>query len=294
MFLPGLEGDCRIQVDVGKKRASARFIRSFEDQTRSDMRFARILSVAVTGCVFASFALHHAASQTQASMPTKRDAAPVLVVGFMGGFVHSNDLRHSELQIARQIQSQYGDRVRVQIFENRHRADAHKWIEQQLREEDGVHSFHEERPRPRIVLFGHSWGASAVVYLARELQHDGIPVDLTIQVDSIRKNRKDDSIIPANVFQAINFYQTGGLLRGRTTITAADPSRTRILGNVRLTYEKLPRECRAYPWHDRLVFKGHTAIECDPRVWSQVEHLISMQLPADATQPGIETAFVSH
>jgi hypothetical protein len=51
-----------------------------------------------------------------------------------------------------------------------------------------------ERQEPRIILFGHSWGASAVVYLARELEQDGIPITLTIQIDSVRKHGQDDSI----------------------------------------------------------------------------------------------------
>jgi hypothetical protein len=259
----------------------------------SDMRFAQVLPVTVVGCALVSFALSRAASQTQALTSSKHDAAPLLVVGFMGGFVHGDDVRHSEVQVARQLEVNYGDRVRVQMFENRQRAAARKWI-LQLTEGDSVGSLGQEWRTPRIVLFGHSWGASAAIYLARELKHDGIPVALTIQVDSIRKSRKDDSVIPANVSQAINFYQTRGILRGRTTITAEDPSRTRILGNVHVTYEKLPSECRSYPWYDRLLFKGHTAIECDPRVWSQVEHLISMQLPDVGTQPSVETALVSH
>lgn len=160
------------------------------------MQFTHILPVAVAGCVLASFAPHHAASQTQTSTLARRGAAPVLVVGFMGGFVHSNDIRHSEPQIARRIQTEYGDRVRVRIFENRQRGEARKWLEQELREEGGVRSFPGEGSISRIVLFGHSWGASVAVYLARELQHEGIPGDLTIQVDSIRKDREDDSIIP--------------------------------------------------------------------------------------------------
>ena len=93
---------------------------------------------------------------------------------------------------------------------------------------------------------------------------------MTIQVDSISKNQEEDFIIPANVVQAINFYQTEGLLHGRSAIRAADPSRTRI-GKFRLQYKKEPSECRAYPWYNRLLFKGHTWIRCDPRVWSEVQ-----------------------
>jgi hypothetical protein len=221
---------------------------------------------------------------------TANDASPALVVGFVGGFVHNDDLRHSEVQITRQIQTIYGDRVRVLIYENRRSDEARRMILIWWKQEAGDAAISAEKsaghePRSaRIILFGHSWGASAVVALARSLQRDGIPVSLTIQVDSIAKNGNGDSLIPANVVEAVNFYQTGGILHGRTRIKAADPSRTKILGNFRFAYEKEPAECRAYPWYDRMLFKGHTAIECDPHVWSQVEELIRTLLPA-VTQP---------
>ncbi len=238
--------------------------------------FFTIIQVLVCTTVFLS--PHRAVAQMQDVALRETDASPALVIGFVGGFVHSDDLRHEEVQIAQQIQSTYGKGVHVLIFENRRRAQAHKLILDRLNAEDGKLT-DEEKRSARLILFGHSWGASAVVSLARELQQDGIPVSLTIQVDSVTKNGEDDSVIPANVAEAVNFYQTGGILHGRTEITAADPSRTRILGNFRFTYKKEPAKCRAYPWYDRLLFKGHTAIECDPRVWSQVEALIRMRLP---------------
>lgn len=124
-----------------------------------------------------------------------------------------------------------------------------------------------------------------MVSLARELQKDGIPVSLTIQFDSARKNGQDDSFIQANVSEAINFYQPDGIVHGRSRIIAADPTRTRILGNLRFKDEKEPAECRAYPWHDRVFFRGHTAEECDPRVWSEIETLIRNRLPSPSTPP---------
>lgn len=35
-----------------------------------------------------------------------------------------------------------------------------------------------------------------------------------------------------------------------------------------------PAECSVYPWYDRLFFKGHTSIECDPRDWFNIQRLI--------------------
>jgi len=216
------------------------------------------------------------------------------VVGFVGGFVHVNDLRHSEVQLALQLQTTYSNRVQVRIFENRQKVKTHRWILEQLGEIQVTKPESDRNSRTCIILFGHSWGASAVIYLAQELERDRVPVALTIQVDSIAKNGKDDSVVPTNVTAAINFYQTHGILHGRTTITAAD-GRTRILGNLRYNYKKVPPECRAYPWYDRLFFTGHTAIECDPRVWSQVDALIRTRV-LEIAQPeeSVVAAQVSH
>jgi hypothetical protein len=222
-----------------------------------------------------------ATAQTRLT-PSLENNATSIVIGFVGGFVHSDDIRHSEVQIIDRLRNAYPDGVHAGIFENRQRERAYDSILNSLdRDNDGTLSDQEKRAA-RIILFGHSWGASAVVTLARELRTDGIPVLLTIQVDSIAKNGQNDSVIPPNVAEAINFYQTTGILHGRARITAADPSRTKILGDFQFNYATEPAECRDYPWYDRYFFKGHTSIECDPRVWSQVESLIRSQLPSTA------------
>jgi hypothetical protein len=131
-------------------------------------------------------------------------------------------------------------------------------------------------------LFGHSWGASAGISLARKLEKEGIPVLLTIQVDSVSKIGQDDAVIPANVGQAINFYQPNGIVHGQSQIRAADPDRTEILGNFRYDYKTNPVHCEGYPWFGRVVVKTHTEIECDPKVWNQVEALIYSKLSPEA------------
>src|SRR5258708_11447732 len=118
--------------------------------------------------------------------------------------------------MAQYTQATDGSGVQVQKFENRRTESAHKLILDWLNREGNGELTDETKQRARVILFGHSWGASAVVSLARELQQDGIPVVLTIQVDSVTKNAEDDSLIPANVAEAVNFYQTGGILHGRS------------------------------------------------------------------------------
>ncbi|HZE27169.1 MAG TPA: hypothetical protein VE083_07270 [Terriglobales bacterium] len=216
---------------------------------------------------------------------TSPAAAPIFVFAFVGGFVHPDDSRHTEVRLIQRLREERPNEIEGRVFRNRHHRDAYKLIRRRLdANHDGTLSI-EEKQSARILLFGHSWGASALVSLARRLERDGIPVLLTVQVDSVAKPGQNDSIIPANVRQAVNFYQPSGLVHGRAKITAADPNRTKILGNFQLTYKKDTVDCSGYPWYDLLFTRTHTEIECDPKVWSQIESLIRDQLPATTTVP---------
>ncbi len=87
----------------------------------------------------------------------------------------------------RQIQNFPKDTY-VRVFENRRRKRAYDTVLRLLdTNHDGVLSA-EEKARARIILFGHSWGASAAVLLARDLRRLGVPVLLTVQVDSVAKS----------------------------------------------------------------------------------------------------------
>ena len=250
--------------------------------------FAAVLSSFLTSVLLLAGTAHSA--DKPASIPTLDRPTPAIVIGFVGGFVHSNDTRHSEVQLAQKLRAHYTDRAHIEMFENRQWQQARqailKWLDADA---DGNLSDAEKRGA-RIILYGHSWGASAVIALARELQQENIPVLLTVQVDSIAKRGQDDGVVPANVAQAVNFYQTQGLLHGRTQIIAADPARTEILGDFRFDYKNQPAACHDYPWLNRHLFKGHTAIECDPRVWSQVEALINTHFSSANQQVPTETA----
>lgn len=101
---------------------------------------------------------------------------------------------------------------------------------------------------------------------------------LTIQVDSVAKLGEDDRLIPANVAQAVNFYQLNGILHGRREILAADPAHTRILGNFQSDYKTKSINCDGYPWYARVFMKPHIEIESDPGVWKRVESLIRAEL----------------
>ncbi len=208
-----------------------------------------------------------------------------IVIGFMGGNVAADDATRNELVVSNHLHAAYPNGVYSAVFANRDLENAHQKILQLL----GATSTHQlsaaERRSAQIILYGHSWGASTVVALASALQKDGIPVLLTIQVDSVEKKGQDDALIPDNVARAINFYQPDGMLHGRQQIRAANPQSTQILGNIRYAYKVAPTGCQSYPWYERAFIKNHIAIECDPVLWSRIENLIreSLGSPSETT-----------
>jgi hypothetical protein len=242
--------------------------------------------------LWTAFAVGPSAFGRVDASPAPPVRSPFIVIGFVGGYVHHDNIIHAEVQLAAHLDEEYPSGVHVEAFENHRGKQARQRILQLLdTNHDGSLSA-SEKQQARIILYGHSWGGSESVHLAQRLAEDGIPVLLTIQVDSVAKRGENDSVIPANVAQAANFYQSRGFIHGRDLIRAADPSRTRIIGNFRFDYKTHPIRCPKYPWWDRYLARPHTEIECDPVVWDRVESLIRANLPVmsggsvAATLPG--------
>lgn len=211
-----------------------------------------------------------------------------IVIGFVGGFVGHDNPHHGPVQLAKRIRPDVDKDTYVRVFENRRRKRAYDAIVKLLdTDHNGILSA-EEKARARIVLFGQSWGASAAVLLARDLRRQGVPVLLTVQVDSVAKLWQKDSIIPDNVAEAVNFYQPHGLIHGRARITAANPEKTEILGNYRTDYRKTPVACPEASWFDRVFTPGHMESECDPRLWSHIEEMVRQRI--SPPQPSQSTA----
>jgi hypothetical protein len=203
---------------------------------------------------------------------------PLIVVGFAGGYVRRNSSVHGEVGLAEHLRKAYGSTIHAEVFENHHGKEAYREILRLVGASNGGVSngamTESTKRAARIVLYGHSWGASEAVAMARQLERDGVPVLLVVQVDGVPKLGEDDGVIPANVAQAVNFYQSDGFLHGRSKIRAADPAATTILGNFRVTYKDSGIACPGYPWYTRAFTKPHIEIENDPRVWKKVEALI--------------------
>ena len=205
-------------------------------------------------------------------------AERTIIIGFVGGFVRSHDMKHPEVQFATHLRDAYPSAVYADVFSNHDGKHAVRRVLQLLSEDGHGVPTSLEKEKARIIVYGHSWGASQAVRLARDLDRLDIPVSLTILIDSVHKPGHDDAVIPPNVRNFVNFYQTRGLIHGRSHIRAADPKRTNMIGNFRMAYDDRHIDCDNYPWIARHLNKPHHEIENDPLVWEQIASLIDSEL----------------
>jgi pimeloyl-ACP methyl ester carboxylesterase len=83
---------------------------------------------------------------------------------------------------------------------------------------------------PRVILVGHSTGGWAMFSVARDLRDKDIPVELTVQVDSVGIT---DSTVPSNVKSCAIFHAWDALVFMTTKkIKMEDPAHTKLLANV--------------------------------------------------------------
>lgn len=128
-----------------------------------------------------------------------------------------------------------------------------------------------------IVLYGNSLGGSATVRFAARLHQLGYPVRMAMLIDSVGP---EDETIPPNVTEAINIFQRDSWpVVGEPEIRAADPAKTRILGNHRFAYKGKSIDVETEPWVRKTFTRGHLMLEYDPEVWRLVETNILSALP---------------
>ena len=238
-----------------------------------------LLAGMISGIVpFESRAQHMLAPASPVAEPL-RSTPSTIVIGFMGGMVKRDAPNRSEVRLAAKLRDDYSNLAYVDTYQNARWKEARTKILALLDTDHDGKLSEEEKQKARIILYGHSWGASTAVTLARELSALGIPVLLTVQVDSVQKMGQKDDVIPTNVAEAMNFFQPDGMLHGRKLIRAENPGKTKILGNYELSYKHTSLSCEGYPWQQKLFAREHMYIECDPQVWTQIESLIRSKLP---------------
>ena len=217
-------------------------------------RSAVVFSLSCTLGACGGIALHDIVTP----QPIPEDAC--LVVGFLGGRDHWDDADKGVRKLALSLRKPE-QRVFAETFENQRREVAE--------------SFVVAASPARLVIYGQSFGGAAVPKFARTLEAHGVPILLTIQIDSVGRG---DAAVPRNVAYAVNLYQSDGwFIQGEHPIRAVDPDTTTILGNWRFRYNEAPGSeisLEGVPFWKRLFRIPHARMDRDAAVWSMVERLI--------------------
>jgi pimeloyl-ACP methyl ester carboxylesterase len=204
-----------------------------------------------------------------------------VIVGFLGG----RDAWNDKTKGVRQVGLSLTDPARnwyAETFENRRRNVAEKFVVEALDGNGDGHLDTDESSRATLVVFGQSFGGAATTKFAWRLNELGLPVFLTLQIDSVGRG---DGKIPPNVRYAANLYQVDGwIISGENPIRATAPSRTRIIGNWRFDYSQPPGSdisLEDLPWYKIAFRAAHAKMDRDPRVWALVDDLIRAACRSD-------------
>lgn len=204
--------------------------------------------------------------------PTPLPSGSVVIVGFLGGIERWTDENRPVVQLAERLRGLALPGVYVEVAEHAHRGEVLKLVEDASGRDSKGHCSKAGCRDIRILLYGHSMGGAAVVKLSRELKQRGLPVALTVQVDSVGAS---DAVIPSNVARAANLYQHDSwMLHGRAAIRAEDPEKTVILANLRFSYDGKWIDLSEATIPERVAHTRHTQMEYDPEVWNRVEDYI--------------------
>jgi len=231
-----------------------------------------LMLMAVLPAAGAGKRLQRADIQTPAPLPPDS----LLIVGFLGGWEDWDHPQRSVRQLALRLRESLPANVYIETADNHSRTTVRKFIREALDTNGDGRLGREEAGRAQIICYGQSFGGAACVYLARELERWGVPMRMTVQVDSV--GRRDERI-PANVRRAVNLYQRDpGPIRGQAEIRAADPKRTSILGNFRHTYLFRNIDLSNYPRAARRFGISHWKMDNDPLVWAEVEGFLRAEV----------------
>jgi len=249
---------------------------------------ACLVATFLAGCAYGQ-SIYHANSPALTEKRLQQIAEPpatgqpdVLILGFMGGRDSWDDARPGVGRLAKKLREMGLPGVQVATVENTKRQTALELVRRAFdRNRDGKLDS-QERESVRLIVYGQSFGGAAVAKFARQLKMLGIPVILTVQVDSVGHN---DAVVPSNVAAAANFFQRNGyFIHGRAPIRAEDPAKTEIIGNFQFSYSDGTISLSGVPWYKKAFRVAHTRMDRDPAVWTKVEELILSVLPREHAQ----------
>ncbi len=239
--------------------------------------------IAVLGCALFSLSIANAV-QAQSAFPTaaaientalanspaevQRDAnCRIVYLGFVGALEPAQNKSSGVVQIGKTLRGIGFPDVCAKTFSPYVWGDGLEWLLKRFPSHSGVLNAEELRSAPKVVLVGHSMGGWAMMSVARKLNDRGIPVELTIQVDSVGIT---DYTLPRNVRYAAIFH-AHDVLTPLTTkrLRVEDPDHTTVVANV------------------TVKGAGHESITRDPRIRELVMKTIEELRASFAIAPAI-------
>jgi hypothetical protein len=170
----------------------------------------------------------------------------ILYLGIVGGLETANNPRSGVVQIRDVLRGKEYPDVCAKSFSPYVWLSGLNWVLEYFPPHPGRFTDDELERAPEIVIVGHSLGGWAAVSIARNLDLRNIPVELTVQIDSVGFT---DHTVPKNVKAAAIFHARDVLMFLTTKgIKLEDPNQTRLVENV------LVRNA------------GHESVTRDPRI----------------------------
>jgi hypothetical protein len=255
---------------------------SSERISKAKLFYSAVIAVLLSlqiGCAgFGGKQYHHFETQT----PLKGDQT--LILGFLGGLERWDDESRGVRKLAMKINALKLSNVHIETLENRKRDLAIRFIRNTFDHDQNGFLDDRERDSVRLILYGHSLGGAAVVETSRELKRMGVPILLTVQIDSVDLVY-DDHLIPSNVKRAANLFQNNGwILRGEDRIEPENPDKTKIIANIRFDYQGKKVDMSRLSWERKFFSLPHTKMDADPEVWAAVEQMILSEIVDNADQ----------
>ena len=238
----------------------------------------RSIAIGILGCCLHSvgiraqtqFATHSSAVTTEPSKGADRQAnCGIIYLGFVGALEPANNKNSGVVQIKDTLQGPGYLDVCANAFSPYVWTDGLDWLMKHFPAHPGALTKAELEHAPKVILVGHSMGGWAMMSVARDLRSREIPVELTIQVDSVGIT---DVTVPRNV-KAGAIFHARDILMFMTTkkIKLEDPLHTKVLANV------------------LVKGAGHESITRDPRIRELVLSTVNDLRRAAAIQVGNPT-----
>jgi hypothetical protein len=202
-------------------------------------------------------------SETGAAVETSQNCK-IIFLGFVGALEPAGNKYSGVVQIRKTLQGKEYSDVCANSFSPYVWADGRDWLLKHFPSHSGPLTPEELQRSPKVILIGHSMGGWAMMSVARELRSRDIPVELTIQMDSVGIT---DYTIPKNVKSCAIFHAKDMLMFMTTKhVKREDPNHTNVVADV------------------MVAGAGHQSITRDPRIRELVI----------ATVESLRTSIASH